>query len=152
MMIHKRNCSTMELHLLLAFFLFLVSQESFLFLGGLAVFSSFTSFANLKTAGLSLVGEHFAASLLSLLLVDELHQDTLVLENVTLGFHVQVVVEMAINFLGLTIAFQKPSQHSHASDPHELLGHTGISSTLPLTKATVTALATGFCVLTDAGT
>ena len=73
----------MELHLLLAFFLFLVSQESFLFLGGLAVFSSFTSFANLKTAGLSLVGEHFAASLLSLLLVDELHQDTLVLENVT---------------------------------------------------------------------
>merc|ERR1711928_280762 len=123
----------------------------FLFLGGLAVFSSFTSFANLKTAGLSLVGEHFA-SLLSLLLVDELHQDTLVLDHVTLGFHVQVVVEMAINFLGFTIAFQKPSQHSHASDPHELLGHTGISSSLPLTKATVTALATGFCVLTDAGT
>merc|ERR1712071_295379 len=97
--------------------------KPFLFLGGLTIFSSFAGFAYLKTAGFSLVRQHLAACLLSLLLVDELHQHTLVLEHVTLGFHVQVVVQMAIDFLCFTIAFQQSPQHSHASNPHKLLAY-----------------------------
>merc|ERR1712071_232021 len=126
--------------------------KPFLFLGGLTIFSSFAGFAYLKTAGFSLVWQHLAACLLSLLLVDELHQHTLVLEPITLGLHVKVVVQMAIDFLCFTIAFQQSPQHSHASNPHKLLGHTSIRSTLSLTKATVTALTASFCVFTNAST
>ena len=42
-----------------------------------------------------------SSGLLCLLLVDELHQDPLVLEHVSLGLEVQLVVEMAVDLLGL---------------------------------------------------
>ena len=48
-----------------------------------------------------LVSQHLGPGLLCLLLVDMLHQDTLVLEGVTLGLQVQLVVQVAINLLGL---------------------------------------------------
>ena len=48
-----------------------------------------------------LVSQHLGSGLLSLLLVDELHQDTLVLEHVTLGLQVKFVVQVAVNLLGL---------------------------------------------------
>jgi hypothetical protein len=46
----------------------------------------------LDTTSLHLVGEHLGTSLLGLRFVDVLHQDTLVLEHVTLGFLVKGVV------------------------------------------------------------
>ena len=48
-----------------------------------------------------LVSQHLGPGLLSLLLMDMLHQDTLVLEGVTLCLQVQLVVQVAINLLGL---------------------------------------------------
>ena len=48
-----------------------------------------------------LVSQHLGPGLLGLLLVDMLHEDTLVLESVTLGLQVQLVVQVAINLLSL---------------------------------------------------
>ena len=48
-----------------------------------------------------LVSQHLGPGLLCLLLVDELHQDPLVLEHISLGLEVQLVVEMTVDLLGL---------------------------------------------------
>ena len=48
-----------------------------------------------------LVSQHLGPGLLGLLLMDVLHEDTLVLESVTLGLQVQLVIQVAINFLSL---------------------------------------------------
>ena len=48
-----------------------------------------------------LVSQHLGPGLLCLLLVDVLHQDTLVLEGVSLCLQVQLVVQVAVNLLGL---------------------------------------------------
>ena len=49
-----------------------------------------------------LVRQHLGPGLLCLLLVDELHQDSLVLEHVTLGLEVKFTVQMSVNLLGLS--------------------------------------------------
>ena len=43
-----------------------------------------------------LVSQHLGSGLLCLLLVDELHQDTLVLEHVTLGLQVKLKLKVKI--------------------------------------------------------
>ena len=50
-----------------------------------------------------LVSQHLGPGLLCLLLVDVLHEDTLVLESVTLGFQVELVVQVTVNLLGLPV-------------------------------------------------
>jgi len=57
----------------------------------------------LGAAGFHLVGEHFSTGLLSLRLVDILHQHTLVLEDVTLRLLVQGMVEVLVNLASLSI-------------------------------------------------
>ena len=57
-----------------------------------------------------LVRQHLRPGLLSLLLVDELHEDPLVLEHVTLGLQVQLMVQVAINLLGLPKSMHVNSQ------------------------------------------
>lgn len=49
----------------------------------------------LDTAGLHLVGQNLSTVLFGLGLVDILHQHTLVLEDITLGFLVERVVTMS---------------------------------------------------------
>jgi hypothetical protein len=56
--------------------------------------------------GLKLVRESLFTRLLSLGLVDTLHQDTLVLEDITLDLHVHVVVHVLIDLLGITVLAQ----------------------------------------------
>ena len=58
---------------------------------------------------------------------------------------------MTINFLCLPVAFKKAPQDSHTADPQQLLRHTRISSTFPLTKPTVTPFTAGLGVLANAG-
>ena len=48
-----------------------------------------------------LVLQLLSSGLLCLLLVDELHQDPLVLKHVPLGLEVQLVIQMAVDLLGL---------------------------------------------------
>ena len=54
-----------------------------------------------------LVSQHLGPSLLCLLLVDVLHEDTLVLEGVTLGLQVELVVQVAVDLLRLPAQIYK---------------------------------------------
>jgi len=95
----------------------------------------------------NLVSQHLGPGLLCLLLVDVLHEDTLVLESVTLGLQVQLVVQVAVNLLGLPVSLEQPPKDTHSHDPHGLLGGPGILGTLPLTKTSVPALPARLIVL-----
>merc|ERR1711904_160888 len=53
----------------------------------------------LGTAGLCLLGESLLLDGLCLLLVDSLDENTLVLEDVTLAFHVERVVQVLVDLL-----------------------------------------------------
>merc|ERR1712012_497643 len=62
--------------------LLFVSREHLLLLLGLPVFPPLTGLLDLGSAGVSLVSQHLGPGLLGLLLVDMLHEYTLVLESV----------------------------------------------------------------------
>lgn len=131
-------------------FIFLgVHVDELLLLVGNALLTALAGLADLLSSGFSLIGQHFAALLLSLLLVNVFHKDTLVLENITLALHVQVMVQVAIDFLAVTVLLQQTSEDTLTLHPQEFGGHTGIGSTLALTKATVTTLATSFRIFAD---
>jgi hypothetical protein len=57
-----------------------------------------------------------------------------------------------VDLLGLTVLAEKPPEHTHPPDPDDLLRHTGIASTPPLTDTHVPTLALGNKVLPHAGT
>mmetsp|Transcript_35809 Transcript_35809/g.79703 ORF Transcript_35809/g.79703 Transcript_35809/m.79703 type:complete len:243 (-) Transcript_35809:27-755(-) len=97
----------------------------------------------LSTTGLKLVLNGLLADLLSLLLVHSLHQHTLVLEHVTLDLHVQVVVQVLVNLLGIAVLLQQATQDAHTPDPEDLSGQTSLPGTTALTVASVTALCLG---------
>lgn len=59
---------------------------------------------------------------------------------------------MTVDFLRLTVAFQQATKDSHASDPEQLLWHTGVGRTFPLAKAAVTSLTTSLSVFANTGT
>ena len=48
-----------------------------------------------------LVSQHLGSGLLCLLLVDELHENSLVLEHVTLGLQVKFMVQVSVDLLAL---------------------------------------------------
>merc|ERR1719244_529692 len=75
----------------------------------------------------------------------------LFLKHVALGLKVQLMVQVAINLLGLPVSLQEPSEDPHPGDPHSLLAGPSVLGTLPLSKATVTTLATGFIISADTG-
>jgi len=93
----------------------------------------------------------FLTQLLDLLLVNVFHQNTLVLEDVTLCLHVQIVVKVSVDLLVLAVLLQKTTKDSHSSNPKHLHGHSSVGGTLALTGSGVTALATGFDVAADTG-
>ena len=89
---------------------------------------------------------------LSLLFVDELHQDSCVLEHIALCVHVKVVVHMMINVLGLPVLAQQSPQNTHAADPDGFLWHTSIGTTFPLAIPPMSALAPCFISVTYTST
>jgi len=123
----------------------------FSFLGGDALLSSSPSFLVLVSASLSLVGQLLGAERLGLLLVDEFHQHTLVLEYITLALNVELVVEMAIDLLVLSVLLQETTQDAHPPHPQLLDGHTGVGRTLSLTGTGMTSLSSGQSVLPRPG-
>merc|ERR1712029_506550 len=133
-------------------FLLSIAGQDFFFLLGQSVFAPLPGLLNLVTSGLGLVGQLFSSCLFGLLLVDEFHQNTLVLEHITLSLQVQFVVKMTINLFGLTVTYEKSSKNSHAFHPQLFLRHTGILGTLAFTVASVTAFPAGFGILTNPGT
>jgi hypothetical protein len=72
--------------------------------------------------------------------VDGLHQDVLVLELVTLGSQVELVIEMSVDLLGISISLEETSENTDSADVENLGGKTGVSGTLAVTVALVTTL------------
>ena len=80
-----------------------------------------------------------------------LNQGALVLEGVTLGGVVQLVVQVLVDLARLPVLAQQPAEDTLSPHPKDLAGHTGLGGTLALTEATVAALAAGGVQLTSTG-
>jgi len=93
----------------------------------------------LGSAGLSLGGEFGSLDGVLLHLVDGLDQHVLVLELVTLGAEVELVVDVLVDLLGFTVLAEEASQNADSAHPEDVRGHTGIAGTLALTSAVVAA-------------
>jgi len=117
---------------------------------GDTLLSSASGFLVLGSASLGLVSQLLRTKGLGLLFVDKFHQDALVLEHITLALDVELVVKMAVDLLVLSVLLQETTQHAHPPHPQLLDGHTGVGSTLALTGAGMTALATSQSVLARA--
>lgn len=64
----------------------------------------------------------------------------LVLEIVTLGAKVELMVQGSVDLLRLTVSLQQVAEYTHPSHPQYLLGHTGVLRTMSLTVSRVSAL------------
>jgi hypothetical protein len=104
----------------------------------------------LGTVGISLVLDGLGSELLSLSLVDVLHQDTLVLEDVTLRLEVQGVIQVLVDLTGFSVLAEKTTEDTHTAHPQDLTRHTSIGSTLALTVAHVATSTLSSGVLTNA--
>ena len=87
------------------------------------------------TLGLLLVD----TDLLGLELVDSLHHDVLVLELVTLGAEIEMMVDILGDLLGLSVLLEKSSEDSLSSHPEDLRRHSCVSGTLSLTETVVSS-------------
>jgi hypothetical protein len=87
----------------------------------------------LDTPSFHLFSQVLGSGLLSLGLVDVLHQDSLVLEGVSLCLQVERVVQVLVDLAGLSVLSEQSSQDSHSSEPLNLGGHSGLGRTLSLT-------------------
>jgi hypothetical protein len=99
---------------------------------------------DLGAAGVGLVVEELGTGAVSLGLVDVLHHDTLVLEDVTLALEVELMVEVAVNLLGSAVAAEQAAEDALAPHPDDLDGHAGVGRTLAFSDARVTTLAACF--------
>jgi len=95
----------------------------------------------LDTASLHLVVNDSCSRLLGLGLVDVLHEDTLVLEDITLRLLVKRVVEMLVNLSSFSVFPQQPTQNPLPPHPLDFGRHPGLRGTLSLTGAGVTTFA-----------
>jgi hypothetical protein len=102
----------------------------------------------LGTASLTLGFEFSVTELLGLELVDGFHKDVLVLELVTLASEVELVVDVTVDFLGVTISLEEATEDTSAAHGENAGGHTGVASTTAATSTGVTSLALlGFVTL-----
>ena len=131
---------------------FLLHREDSCPLLGDPLGTAFPSGLVLGTTSLHLVAEEFRAVLLGLGLVDVLHENALVLEDITLRFLVQRVVQMLVNLASLSVLPQKSPQNTLATHPLHLRGHTSLRGTLPFTRTSVPTLPLGGKKLPRAGT
>jgi hypothetical protein len=69
-----------------------------------------------------------------------LHENLLRLEAVTLGKHVELVVEVLVDLLGVAVLAEHAAEDAHAAHPEDLLRHAGTGGTTALTVASVAAL------------
>merc|ERR1712025_430639 len=131
------------------YLLLILSLEGGFLLEGNTLLTPVPGSLCLVPASLCLVAEHLSTRIVGLLLVNELHEGTLVLERVTLDLQVQFTVQLSVNLLVLTVLLQHAPRNTGASHPQDLGGHTGLLSTLPFTKAHVSALSALFSHLTS---
>jgi hypothetical protein len=130
----------------LIFFLRLLASFELL---ELLVSTTFTESLVLSTKDLGLVSEGLGTDLLSLSLVDVFHQDTLVLETVTLGLEVKMAVQVLIDLTGFSVLGKETTEDTHTTHPDDLAGHTGVGGTLSLTVTHVATETLGSGTLTN---
>ena len=97
----------------------------------------------LGSSGLGLLLKILLADDLSLGAVDFLNKNVLVLELVTLGGEVELVVHLAIDLLLVSVSLEEATEDAKTAHPEDLLGHTGVAGTLSLTDTLMAALALG---------
>jgi hypothetical protein len=110
-------------------------------LGGLASNTLLLADGVLGTASLTLGIEFFVTDLLGLELVDGFHKDVLVLELVTLASEVELVVDVTVDFLGVSVAFKKATEDASAAHSEDAGGHTGVGCTTAVTSTLMATLA-----------
>ena len=96
-------------------------------------------FSGLLSSSLSLSSEFLLSDFLLLHFVDGFNEDSLVLELVTLGAEVEVVIDVLGDLLGLSVLSEESSEHSLSSHPDDLFGHSSVSGTSSLTVSGVSA-------------
>ena len=107
--------------------------------------------SGLDSSSLTLGLELLLTDLLLLHLVDALDKNGLVLEEVTLGAEVEMMVDILGDLLGLSILLEKSTEDSLATHPQDLDRHTGVGGTLSLTETVVSALSFGLMHSLNAG-
>lgn len=111
-----------------------------------SLLSSLSGSSVSRSSGLGLLLQRLLTGSLSLSLDDVLNQSSLVLEGVTLGSHVQVVVQVLVDLASISVLSQQSSQDSQSSHPNNLRRHTGVSGTLSLTVTHVSTSLLGLGV------
>ena len=62
-----------------------------------------------------------------------------VFELITLGMYIEVMIDILVNFLGLSVFLEKSSEDSLSPHPQDLGWHTGVSGTLSLTSTVMSS-------------
>jgi hypothetical protein len=95
--------------------------------------------SGLDSSGLSLFLELGLSNFLLLHSVDGFNQDGFVLELVTLGAEIEMMVDVLGDFLGFSVLLEKSSENSLSSHPEDLGRHSCVSGTLSLTETVVSS-------------
>ena len=83
--------------------------------------------------------ELIGSSLLRFLLLNGLDEDLLVLEHVTLGEHVELVVQSLVNLSLFAELSEESSESSLSPHPQYLAGHSSVTGTFPLSDTAMSA-------------
>ena len=86
-------------------------------LGGLLALLLLLGSSGLGLSGLGLINQSLSLNGLSLSLVNGLDQNSLVLELITLGSHVEEVVDVVIDLSLLAVLAKESTENSLSSDP-----------------------------------
>lgn len=113
--------------------------------------SLFLLLGSLDSSGLLLLCEFLFSLLLSLHFVNGLDQDSLILELVTLGSQIEVMVDILGDLLCLSILSEETSENSLSSHPEDLAWHSCVLGTSSLTGTVVSSLSLGLVDSLDPG-
>jgi len=125
--------------------------EDLTHLGGLAGNTLLLADSVLGATSLLLGLELLIVKLLSLHFVDFLDQNVLVLELVTLGGQVELVVDVLVDLLGFTVALEQPTEDTGATHGEDYGRHTGVLGSPAVTGAVVASSALLSLVALDTG-
>jgi len=120
-------------------------------LGSLAVDSLLLTLSVLGSTGITLGINVGIADLLSLELMNGLHKNVLVLELVTFGCEVQLVVDVLVDLLGVSVLLEESTENASSAHGEHLDGHTSLTGSLSVTSALMTAFALLGLVSLDTG-
>ena len=121
-------------------------SESFLLVGSLL-----SALQVLLPSGVLLSLQLFSLDLFGLLLENSLDQDGSVLELVTLGGQVELVVDGSVDFLGGSILLEESPEDSLPAHPEDLGGHSAFAGSASFTRSSVPAEPLGLEMLSGSG-